>query len=148
MLFDLFDRQVTAGHPDLAAAPAEEAVQAYRQLAAAGGQVIDVSDQLMTLSLRTSLAGALLATAAVDAARAAVDILQTAVDPPEGDLVRRARLAYAQLILAERLIGAGRNGEAMDPAQAALTLYQALDADDASYDGLLAQAQALVASLS
>ena len=32
VLFDLFARQVAAGHPELAAAPVEQAVQAYRQL--------------------------------------------------------------------------------------------------------------------
>jgi hypothetical protein len=148
VLFDLFARQAAAGRPDLAAAAAEETVQAYRQLAAAGGQVIDVSDQLMKLSFDTSLAGALLATAAVDAARAAADILQAAVEPPEDDLVRRARLANAELVLAERLIAAGRSGEAMEPAQSAVTMFQALaDADATDYDGQLAQAQAVLAAL-
>jgi len=148
VLFDLFARQVAAGHPELAAAPAEQTVQAYRQLAAAGGDAIDVSDQLMTLSSDASLAGALLAAAAVDATRAAADILQAAVEPPEGDLVRRQRLAEAELVLAERLIAAGRSGEAVEPAQTAVTMFQALvDAGGTDYAGLLAQAQALVASL-
>ena len=102
----------------------------------------------MTLSFDASLAGDLLATAAVDAARAAADILQAAVEPPEDDPVRRARLANADLVLAERLIAAGRSSEAVEPAQAAVTMYQALaDADGTDYDGQLAQAQALLASL-
>jgi hypothetical protein len=151
--FDLSYRLIAAGHPELAAPAAEESIQAYRNLAAAGASVVDVTDALMTVSLDSSvpvihhpeLVG--LATAAIDAARAAVDLLGPALATAPDDQQLRPRLAAAQLTLAKRFVGAGRPAEAADPAGAAVTSYEELAADDPSYNGLLAEAQALAASV-
>jgi hypothetical protein len=156
VLFDLFWRLVAAGQRATAAPPAEEAVAAYRKLAAAGERVIDVSDALMTLSVHASRAAQPdptmpvlpdLATAAVDAALAAVSLLEAPAATPEDDEERRARLAQDQLVLAQRLVVAGRPAEAVDAARAAVALYEVLAAADSSYGGLLAQAQAYLGSL-
>ncbi len=147
LLLDVFTREVTAGRPDLAATPAEEAIQAYRQLAAAGVSAIDVSDALMTLSLRVSLLDPPVPPAAVDAAQAAVDLLEAPLDNLAADVERRARLAQATFVLAERLVSAGRPAEAVGPAQRAVELYRELADADASYAGLLSSAQALVDTL-
>ncbi len=151
--YDVFYRLITAGQPQLAVDPLEEAIQAYQRLPALGADVIEVTDSLMTWSTKASdvvaadasLAG--MATAAIDAARAAVDLLM-ATDPSAGEgQTQRARLARAQLTLAERLIAAGRAGDAAESARAAVTLYEALVAVDAGYDGLLGEARGVVASL-
>lgn len=145
VLFDLFARQVTAGHTDLATAPAEETIPAFRQLAATGSDPTDAANSLLTLSLRTFQAG-MLETAA-HAAQGAVDILQAFAPTPASAELDQALSAQAHLVLANRLIAAGHPADAVAPANAAVNLYQTLASTDPAYQGLLAEAQGVVNSL-
>jgi hypothetical protein len=92
-------RLIRAGRPDEAVAPAEEAVQVYRQAAAApGADVLRVARNLTELQKQLASVG--LTDEAVSAAQAAVDLLHGFTPPAEQRAAFLAALEAAEQLLA------------------------------------------------
>lgn len=143
-LFDLFTRQVTAGHLSSKAAPAIDCAAELQRSVDAGAARTECVGILLTLSVRTAQAG--LADPAVTAAQVAVDILR-AGGAATGPSNERAFLAAALRTLATRQVAAGHSELAGASAREAVQLYQTISEEDPGIAAALAEAEAFAATL-
>jgi hypothetical protein len=125
----LAGRQVEAGQPLRAVAPAEDAAAAYRELAADSPAYLrDLAGALSDLGVRYGAVGRR-ADAVAPAEEAVTRFRGLAADNP----AHLPDLAAALSNLGIRYSEVGRRGDAVAPAEEALTLYRGLAADNAAY---------------
>ncbi|MGM1049416.1 MAG: hypothetical protein ACQEXX_25225 [Bacillota bacterium] len=126
-LYNVVVQLSQAGRGGEVVGPAEEAVQLYRQLAAASGaDVITIARYLLDLSRTLSHYGH--DAESVDAAQAVVEVLRGFEPAPDAQAAHLKLFAEALHTLMQRLIQDGRASEAVEPASEAVQVYRQLAA--------------------